>query len=133
MLTYWFYPNPGSATYGSPKVMALLVLFVLLLVGSFLVSLWRSRLRNPLTRKLSRTWPAGMRWFGGIALLLIVARVEQVQFLAMRGLWVVWAVAVLAFIVFQYRLWRLRHYSVVTPEEQETDPRLKYLPRRRRH
>ncbi len=130
LLTYWFYPNPGGVSYGAPKVIAALLLCTALIVGSFFVSLWRSRLENPLTRKLSRSWPATLRWFGGIGLVLTVSRVEQVQFLAMRFLWVLWILAAAGAIVLHVRLWRLRHYSVLDrPLEQ--DPREKYLPKKK--
>jgi hypothetical protein len=127
VLTYWFYPNPGSASYSNPKVTLLLISCAALLAASFAVSFWRRKVTNPMTRKLARSWPSALRWFGFIGLLLVVSRVEQIQYLSMRFLWLLWSIAALLFLFVQARLFHLRHYTVVKKEREE-DPRDKYLP-----
>jgi phosphoglycerol transferase MdoB-like AlkP superfamily enzyme len=127
MLTYWFWPNPGNASYSDPKVLGLIALCALLFFGSFAVSVWRKRAGNPLTKKLARSWPSAMQWFGCLGVLLIVARVEEIQWLAMRFLWAVWMFSAVLFIGLQLWIFRKRHYTVV-PREKRSDPRSMYLP-----
>ena len=127
MLSYWFWPNPGNASYDSPKVLVLFAVCGVLFLVSFLVVSWRRRTSNAVTRKLSRSWPRAMRWFAIIGIALVVSRVEAIQFLSMRFLWAVWGLALLAFIGFQVWWFRKRHYTVVQKEKVE-DPRAKYLP-----
>jgi hypothetical protein len=131
LFSYIFWPNPGNATYGSPKSLALLLFCALLIVAAFGISVWRRKLANPVTKKLTRTWAATSFWFGFTGLLLIVARVEQIQFLAMRFLWIVWIALAILYIVFQMRSFRMRHYEVL-PKIVSVDPRSKYLPKRKR-
>ena len=128
-LSYWFYPNPGSSHYGSPKVVALLIACVLLILCSFVCGVWRRSLGNPVTRKLSRSWPRALRWFGIVGLVLVISRVEEIQFLAMRVLWMLWGLAFIFFLLFQLWRFRIRHYTIV-PKDTREDPREKYLPRK---
>lgn len=130
-LTYWFYPNPGNADYGNPKVLLLLALCVLMIAGSFGLSAWRNRQANPVTKKLSRSWAMAALWFGVVGLVLAVSRVEQIQFIAMRFLWVLWAGFLIAYVVLQVRIFRARHYQVL-PRETVVDPRDAYLPGKKR-
>lgn len=130
-LSFLFWPNPANADYGSPKVVALMILCGLLIVGAFALSFWRKRMKNPVTKKLSRSWGVAAFWFGLSGLILIVSRVEQIQFVSMRFLWVIW-IAIAAFYVYiQVRLFRARHYEVL-PREASVDPRSKYLPRKKK-
>lgn len=131
VLSYFFWPNPGNVTYGSPKALALLVLCGACIAVSILLRLWRRRLGNPVLRKLSTSWPAIVLWFGISGVVLVVARVEGIQFLAMRVLWFVWAVAFLLTLLFQLWKFRMRYYEVV-PQERMLDPLEEYLPKRRR-
>ncbi len=130
-LVYLFWPNPGNAGYDSPKVIALMVICILLVVAAFGISMWRRKLQNQLRRKLSRSWATASAWFGFTGLVLIIARVEQIQFLAMRFLWALWLLAAVLYIVFQVRSYRLKYYEVV-PATAPSDPRSKYLPKRKR-
>lgn len=70
-------------------------------------------------------------WFGLISLVLIVSRVESIQFFAMRILWVFWGAALIFYGVFQARRFRQRHYEVL-PSIVESDPRAQYLPRKKK-
>ena len=128
-LSYWFYPNPGNADLGNPKAAILLVVCALLFGGSFFVNRWRKGSDNPQTKKLTKSWVSVMRWMAGIGLVLIISRVEEIQFLAMRFLWVVWFVALAGFFGLQLWLFRKKHYTVVKQEKVE-DPREKYLPKK---
>ncbi len=131
LLSFFFYPNPGNADYSSPKSVALIILCVLLIVAAVVVSLWRKNHKNPITKKLSRSWSTVVFWFGFTGLILVVARVEQIQFIAMRIWWVVWLALAVLFTVFQMRSFRTRHYEVL-PKKVSHDPRAKYLPGKKR-
>ncbi len=130
-LSYIFWPNPGSTSYDNPKVIALIVLSIVLIAGSWLITRWRNRLSNQSLKKVSRSWSTASVWFGLTALLFTIARVEQIQFLSMRFLWLIWALILALFIVLQVRAVRMRTYEVL-PTITSNDPRSKYLPKRKR-
>lgn len=129
---YLFWPNPANATYGNPKVMALIVACALLIVASLTISLWRRSVGNAILKKLSRTWALAAFWFGLTGLVFVVARVEQIQFVSMRIWWVLWAAIAILYVFLQMKLFRARYYAVL-PSEREDDPRGKYLPRRKKN
>lgn len=126
-----FWPLPPSLSYSSHKVQALLWMCAVLVLLSFLVRSWRHRTQNPMTKRLSRSWSAALLGFGITGFVLVIARTEGIQFLAMRFLWVVWGLAALAYVLIQIRLFTARHYQVL-PREVVMDPREKYLPGKRR-
>lgn len=126
-LVYLFWPNPGNTHYDNPKVVALLVLCGVLLLAAFALSLWRRRTRSGMLRRLSRSWGVACFWFGVTGLVLTVARVENIQYLAMRFLWVLWLVLAVLFLVVQVRFFRMRYYEVV-PQRRKEDERERYLP-----
>lgn len=130
IFSYLFWPNPEATTYDNSKVMMLLILCGSLVLLSFLLSFWRRRVRNPVTKRLSRTWASAAFWFGVTGLLFIVSRVEGISFLSMRFWWIVWALSVLFYLFVQLRLFRARHYTIL-PKERIDDPREKYLPRKK--
>lgn len=129
-LGFLFYPNPGNAQYSSTSMVVLLVLSLGLVVLSFVVRSWRAAITNPITKKLSRSWSSVCFWFGVSGAVLVVSRVEQIQFFAMRFLWVLWFVGVLLFVYFQVKNFRARHYQVL-PHAHQEDPRDRYLPGRK--
>lgn len=129
--SYWFWPNPGNWHYDDARVVAFLLVCFALIVGSFAISYWRNRLTNPVTRTLSRTWSSVMFWFCIVALLLVVSRVEMIQFLAMRAALALWFVLAVLYVVFQIFQFRRRHYTVMD-RVQVVDERDKYLPKRKR-
>jgi phosphatidylglycerophosphate synthase len=131
ILAYIFDPHPEPVGYGNAKVIALLVLALVLMVSSIVLRMWRARQQNPMTRKLSRSWPTAAFWFGASALVMVVARTEDVLFIAMRFFWVLWILALVAFVVIQWRLFSARHYTVVKTISRD-DPREKYLPKKKR-
>lgn len=131
LLTYLFWPNPGNASYSSPKAFALLIVCCLLLGAAALLSVWRRRQANPRLKQISRLWPAVSFWAGLTGMLLIVARVEQIQFLAMRVWWVIWMASIVFFCVQQVRLFRARYYKEL-PMKRVRDPRGTYLPKRKK-
>ncbi|MFA6038926.1 MAG: hypothetical protein WCV62_06795 [Candidatus Peribacteraceae bacterium] len=131
LLLYIFYPNPGNATYGSTSMLTFLALSLVLLVLAITIRSWRAGLQSPATKRLSRSWSATSFWFGIIGLILVVSRVEKIQFLAMRFLWVLWGLSLLVYIAFQIRQFHARNYQVL-PSQRFSDPREKYLPGRKR-
>lgn len=130
-LSYIFWPNPGNAGYDNPKVILLLALSLLLIIGSFVVTRWRNQATNQSLKKVSRTWSSALFWFGCIALILTIARVEQIQFLAMRFLWFIWVVIAALYVYVQGRAVRTQTYEVL-PTVKKHDARSKYLPSRKR-
>jgi hypothetical protein len=127
LLSYVFYPNPGNAGYSSPSQLALLTLSLALVAASVGMYVWRKRSANPVTKKLTKTWTPAALCFGLIGAVLVISRVEGIQFLAMRFMWVLWFGAVVAFAFLQYKLFRARHYHVL-PSVRVSDPRDRYLP-----
>ncbi len=130
-LVYLFWPNPVAVTYDNPKVIAALILCAVLIVGGFILSRLRHRWSDARLRKLSASWPSIGYTFGGTALLLVVSRVEQIQFLAMHFLWVVWLIAAIFVVWLQWKSYAMRYYEVL-PRIDERDPRAKYLPHKRK-
>ena len=130
-LTYLFWPNPGNAGYDSPKALAVMVLCAVLILGSFAIRYWRRTAASQPMRKVSKSWPTATLWFGITGLVLVVARVEQIQFVAMRFLWVIWAALLLLVVYLQVRIYKNRYYEVL-PSQPSVDPRSKYLPKRKR-
>jgi len=128
-LVYWIWPNPAGWNYGDPKIKAAIILFLVMIVLSFMIRFWRTRLKNPVTRNLSASWSRSLFWFAVVALFLIVSRVEEIQFLAMRLLWIFWFVSFFLYLFFQLLQFRRRHYTVLK-RVQVVDEREKYLPRR---
>lgn len=131
MLSYLFWPNPGNAYYSSPSMLIMLAVGVGLIVLAVVLRFWRQGLQDAMRKKLSRSWPATAAWFGLVLLFLVVARVEQIQFFAMRVLVLLWAVALLLAIVFHARRFRSKYYEII-PTKVVDDPREQYLPKKRK-
>ncbi len=131
LLRYLFWPNPGFASYSDPGMIALLTMCAVLIVGSFFIRVWRRKQKNAIARKLSGSWAFSAFWFGMTGLILVVSRVEDIQFFAMRFMWVIWGACVLAYLYFQMRRWRVQHYEVL-PTAVTHDPRDQYLPKKKR-
>ena len=130
-LTYLFWPNPGNATYDSPKAVALIVVCLLMMVLAFVISFWRKKKASQPMRKISKTWSGAAFWFGLVGLILVVARAEQIQYVSMRFMWVLWLGFLLLYAYFQVKLYRNRYYEVI-PSQPTIDPRSKYLPKKKR-
>ena len=128
MLTYWFYPLPGNASYGNSKVVFLFVVILLMLSLSFFINSRRKRSGDPVFRRLSRSWATVLRLFAVVALVLLVARVEDIQLLSMRFLWVLWVLALFLYGALQMWLFRKRYYAI-QPRERNNDPREAYIPK----
>ncbi|MDB4979222.1 MAG: hypothetical protein JWM56_1408 [Candidatus Peribacteria bacterium] len=127
LLRYLFWPRPENAQYSDPKVIGLLVVCALFIGAALYIRVWRRKVRNPVTRKLSRSWASALFWFAFAAVLLILARTEGIQFLGMRILWLFWLLGIGLYAYFQYRQFKTRHYEVL-PKEMIIDARDKYLP-----
>ncbi|MDD5103456.1 MAG: hypothetical protein PHX93_03580 [Candidatus Peribacteraceae bacterium] len=131
LFIYLFWPNPGNAHYGSSSMLIPLVVCALLVVLSFVFRFWRSRMRNPVMKKLSRSWSAAAFWFGLLGLIFVVSRVEGIGFLAMRLWWVIWGIVLALYLGIQLRFFKMRYYEKL-PAEVSNDPRDRYLPRRKK-
>ena len=130
-LSYWFWPNPGNVHYSSPKVELILAVCFGIILLSLVLRWWRAGLANPITRKLPSSWSSATFWFGFTGLVLVVSRVEMIQFLAMRVLWLVWGIVLAVYVLFQFIQFRRRHYVIVKQERKESVID-KYLPERKR-
>lgn len=116
--------------YDSPKILAILGVLFFFIVLSFGISAWRRKLKNPMTKKLSSSWSSASFWFGITGIILVVCRVEDIQFMSMRVLWLILFLIALLYIVVQVMSFRRRHY-VVMDKMQVVDERDKYLPRKK--
>lgn len=131
LFVYLFWPNPGNAHYDSASLQALLIVCALLIVFSVLFRFFRSRMGNPVLKKLSRSWAAAAFWFGATGSVFVVSRVEGIGFLAMRIWWVAWGILLALYLGVQMRLFRVRYYEKL-PAEASEDPRDRYLPKRKK-
>ncbi len=131
ILTFIFWPNPGNATYTSPKALTLLIVCIVFIVASFVLPFVRGKWNNPQLRKLSKSWATATGWFGWTGLVLVICRVEEIQYLAMRFLWIIWGVLLVLYVVLQIRSYRMRYYEVI-PNRPTQDARAQYLPQRKK-
>ncbi len=130
-LTYMFWPRLGGAHYSDPKIVGLLVVCCIFILASFGLKFWRKSLSNAVTKKLSSSWPAAAMTFGIIGLVLVISRVEDIQFIEMRFLWVLWACAIALYVVIQWFMFVRRHYTVVE-KKHVVDIRDRYMPKKKR-
>lgn len=130
-LTYIFYPNPANADYTNPKAIVLLLVCVLFVVASFVVPRMRNRSADTQFKKISRTWATACGWFGWSGLVLVIARVEEIQFISMRFMWVIWGIALAAYLALQVRNYRVKYYQII-PSKPTEDVRAKYLPTKKK-
>lgn len=129
---YLFSANPTDiAHYSDGWVIGLIALSLVFVLGSFAISFWRKKLTNSITRKLSVSWSRMAFWMGLVGLVLVVARVERIQYIAMPFLWVIWAAILLLYVVVQWRIFVMKHYEVM-PRSLEVDPNERYLPKRKK-
>ncbi len=132
LLRTLFYPLPARAAYGSSTLLPLIVLCAALLVAAYAIRVWRSRMGSALFKKLSKSWGTACFWFAVTGFVLIVARGEGIQYVAMRFWWVLWALAAALFVFVQIRLFRARHYEII-PTVKVVDARDEYLPKAKKH
>lgn len=131
ILGYLFDPFPSAAAYSDVQLLPFVILSVGLLIASFFLSRWSRGNPNPITKKLSKSWPTVSFVFGFVGLILCVSRAESIQYISMRFLWVVWGLLGILYIVFQYRVFQSRHYEIL-PGTSVRDPRADYLPKRKK-
>lgn len=132
LLKYLFRPLPAHLEYSSPLITSLLLVCAALLIASVGLRFWRKKLRNPITKKLTQSWSGVSLGLSLVGFVLVVSRVEGIQYLAMRFFWVIWAVVAALYVVLQLKLWRSRYYQVL-PRAQVVDPRDQYLPKAKKH
>lgn len=128
-LSYLFDRFPGSAfLYMIPCI----ILFLVLIVGSFYLESWIRR--HPLRPSLKLTLPhvgGRLRAFGIIGFVLLWIRYENLPFLSMRALLLLFFLSFLAYIAMcVYR------FNVVLPKKIEENKRLNklksYLPKKKK-
>lgn len=130
-ITYILWPNPPALNYDNTRILMLFfACFLLILIAIFIRS-WRIRSSNSVAKRLSRSWTRALIWFGIIGIIMVVSRVEQISYLSMRLWWVVWALSLIFYLLFQTRSFRLRYYQKIITKT-EADPRERYLPKRKR-
>lgn len=129
---YLFWPNPGNADYSNPKALTLMILCLVCIAASFAVRHWRKKQHNAPTKKLSRTWPSALFWFGLVGAFLVVCRVEEISFISMRIWWLVWAIIAIIYVFVQVKMFRMRHYQVLPQQKAPEEQRDKYLPKKKK-
>lgn len=130
-LSYLFWPNPGGVSYGDPHVQIALIVCGALLLLSLVLCGMRARSRSGSFRRLARSWSRAALWFGLVGLLLVVARAEEIQYVAMRFWWIVWCASLVLSVTWQCRRARSLWYEVI-PFAPSQDLRERYLPHRKR-
>ncbi len=130
-LSYWFWPNPAGWHYLDTRVTSLIIVSLVLVALSFVIGQLRVRSKNPVTRTLTKGWPLASFWFGFVALVLTISRVETIQFLSMRVLWFLWFLCLALYVLVQCIQFSRRHYTVVK-QAHIVDEREKYLPKAKR-
>ncbi|MBT3293175.1 hypothetical protein HN512_05075 [Candidatus Peregrinibacteria bacterium] len=130
LLTYIFWPRPNQVGYDNPKIIAILAICISFIVASFIIKKWRKGLHNTQTKKLSKSWSTALIWFGAIGLVLVISRVEDISYVSMRFLWVLWLLILALYVLLQIKLFKAKHYEVL-PSERVEDPRRKYLPKKK--
>lgn len=128
--SYWLWPNPAGWHYEDHRVIVLLTLSIGLILASFVLRHLRHRSSNSVTRSIMSGWPTASVWFGIVALVLTVSRVETIQFLSMRFLWAFWLLFIVLYVFIQFLQFRRRHYTVIQ-QSHVIDEREKYLPKRK--
>lgn len=131
VFSYIFWPRPPATGYDNPKIQAVLVVCALLVVASFALRYWRRKLRNPQTKKLSKSWSSAAFSFGVVGVILAVARAEDISYISMRFWWVLWVAFLALYLFMQFRLFRAKHYEML-PKQEFSDPRDKYLPKKKK-
>jgi tellurite resistance protein TehA-like permease len=117
--------------YDNYKMQLLLLLCFGLVVASIVIKHWRRKQKNPVTRKLTRSWRRAAMSFGLIGLVLAASRAEDISYISMRFWWVLWLCAFAFYAYVQVRIFRARHYEKL-PTEKTEDPRDRYLPNRKK-
>jgi hypothetical protein len=108
-----------------------LVVGLALIMVCIILWQWRVSVHDSQLRRLSAGWPSAAFWFGAVLLFLVMARVESIQFVAMRVWPIVWLLSLLGYVFWQVRRFRQRHYSIL-PRPRTEDPRGRYLPGKKR-
>lgn len=126
--SYWFWPNPAGWLYTDIRVQALLGVCAAFVILSFILGYWRRKVKNPITKNLSRSWSSASFWFGIVGAILVASRVEMIQFMAMRLMWALWLLCLVLYVLVQIVQFRRKHYTVMQ-RTQVVDERDKYLPK----
>ncbi len=127
MFSYLFSLSPAPVALTNPVMLVLLIVSILLILASPVIR-WRRKAASPIAKKLSKTWPVVSLGFGFAGFVFAVCRLQGIEFLSMRVLWVVWLVLLGGYLYLQYRLFAARYYQVLPKQATQEDPRQKYLP-----
>ena len=131
VFSYLFWPNPGGVSYAGPHPRIAFLVCGILLLLSLVLRILRARSRSGSFRRLSHGWARAVLWFSLVGLFLVVARVEEVQYVAMRFWWIVWGGSAAGYVFLQWRRTQRLWYEVI-PSTPAQDFREKYLPHTKR-
>ncbi len=127
MLSYLFSLTPGPVATTNPVMLLLLILSVVLIVASGILKWWRAR-ASAIAKKLSKTWSLVSLIFGLAGFVFAVCRLQGIEVLSMRFLWILWVALLGGYCYLQYRIFKARYYQVLPKEQRPVDLREKYLP-----
>ena len=86
-LRYYFNPNPGP----SFKYWIVMLVFAgILFVSATMIKAYRSKTEDKILKKMLKTYPTKLVWFAVVAVLLTMARLENISLFSMRFLWIVY-------------------------------------------
>lgn len=122
--------QPGSVSYGHPMAAAILCASLLAFAVGAVVRR-RQHSATGYARQGLKAWGTLLFVFGVIGVMLGVSRAENIVFLAMPFLQILWALLLAVSSVIHLSLLRKRSYTIL-PSARVVDPRDEYLPKKRR-
>lgn len=114
-----------------PHPLIALTVCGLLLLLSLVLRVVRARSSSGSFCRLAKSWARAALWFGVGGTFLVIARAEEIQYIAMRFWWIVWGGSAVGYAFLQWRRAQCILYEVI-PSAPVRDLREKYLPRAKR-
>lgn len=123
-LSYYFNTAPGA------NFRYWLVMFIfagVLIVIASLIKTYSQKTEDKILKKMIKTYPAKFFWFGIVAILLTVARLENITFFSMRFFWIVYFGLLIYIIVTNIKTF-YREYPRKVKQSLSHKGKNKYLP-----
>ncbi len=123
-MKYYFDPSPG------PDFKYWIVMFVFagaLILFASIVKAYRNKTEDKILKKMIKSYPSRLFWFGFSAALLTLARLENISLFSMRFLWIVYF-AILIYVVVRSVKTFYREYPRKVRQSLSHQGKNKYLP-----
>lgn len=123
-LRYYFNPNPGPEF----KYWIVMLVFAgILVVIASLIKAYRKKTGDKILRKMLKSYPTKLIWFGAVAVLLTLVRLENISLFSMRFLWIVYFAILIYVIVGNVKTF-YREYPRKVRQSLSHQVKSKYLP-----